>query len=393
MISVDDALKLIIENVPVWDKTLSIPAKESVGSVIAENVTSKRDTPRFDNSAMDGFVLRKDDWEKGQRSFPVAFEVRPENPNPKPVPQGKCARIMTGAPIPEHGTQVIPVELAEEKNNEVTFTELPGRNPIRLQGEGYKKGKTVLEKGSVIRPYEMGLILESGNKECTVFAPLKIGLQVTGSEIDESMNTNGPVLKQIIQSWPGVEVKEWPVLEDDPDTVKKRLLALKEESDIIITTGGISAGKHDYLYSELDKLGTNFLIRKINQKPGKPFTFSVWDSMPVCNLPGNPVSAVFCAEMYARQVVSKMLSLTITDKIVSAANTLKNPGTKTLFVPGLISFEKGKITVSAKAQMKSHLLQLYNNNNVYVRLDPESTYQTGDDISVIPFSNGSLPWM
>jgi molybdopterin molybdotransferase len=393
MISVDDALKRITENVPLWDKTLSVPAKQSVGSVLAEDVTAKRDVPRFDNSAMDGFVLRKDDWERGQRSFPVAFEVRPENPNPKPVPHGKCARIMTGAPIPEHGTQVIPVELAVEKNNEITFRDIPGRNPIRLQGEGYKKGKTVLKKGSIIRPYEMGLILESGNKECTVFAPLKIGLQVTGSEIEESMNTNGPVLKQIIQSWPGVEVKEWPVLEDDPDTVKKRLLALKEESDIIITTGGISAGKHDYLYSELQKLGAGFLIRKINQKPGKPFTFSIWDSMPVCNLPGNPVSAVFCAEMYARRVVSEMFSLSMTDSIVSAANTLENPGTKTLFVPGFVSVEKGKITVSAKAQMKSHLLQLYNKNNVYVRLDPESAYQSGDDISVIPFSNGSLPWM
>lgn len=393
MLPVDSAIAAILENLSAWDKTTSISPQQSVGCVLAENITAKRDIPCFNNSAMDGFVLRKEDWDKGQRSFPVAFEIRPENKQPKSVPYGQCARIMTGAVIPENGDQVIPVEMSEEENNKATFSGLPNRNPIRLQGEGYEKGKSILKKGRFIRPYEMGLMIESGSSDCTVFKPLRIALQVTGSEVDEKMNTNGPVLREIISTWPGVEVKEWPVLKDEPGEVKNRLLSLKEKSDVIITTGGISAGKHDYLYSTMEEFGANFLIRKINQKPGKPFTLSLWDGVPVCNLPGNPVSAVFCAEMYARLIIARMLSIKVIQTEAITSGRLINTGTKTLFVPGLAKIKHCKVNVTAQTRMKSHLLQLYNENNAYLRLDPESKYEPGDKISVIPFSNGSLPWM
>jgi len=393
MISVDSAISTITENIPAWEKTTTVPVRQAVGFLLAEDITAKRDIPRFDNSAMDGFVLRKEDWESGQRSFPVAFDIPPEDDLPKPLPPGQCARIMTGAPVPENGNQIIPVEMSEEESNEVLFSGLPDKNPIRLKGEGYGKNKSILKKGNLIRPYEMGLMIESGNHDCTVLEPVRIGLQVTGSEIDEQMNTNGPVLREILESWPGVEVREWPVLKDNPDEVKNRLLALKEESDIILTTGGISAGRHDYLYSAMENFGAEILIRKINQKPGKPFTLSFWDGVPVCHLPGNPVSAVFCAEMYARTLLAKMLSIPLKETEAQACCEMENSGTKTLFVPGAVHINDGKLVVSAQAWMKSHLLQLYSGNNVYVRLEPETGYNVGDEVTVIPFSNDSLPWM
>ncbi len=393
MMNVDDALTTISNQTPKWEKRKLVPARKSVGRILAEEVTAQRDIPQFDNSAMDGFVLRKKDWDEGQRSFPVAFEIRPEYKEPSPVPEGQCARIMTGAPIPENGDQVIPIELAQEENEDVTFSKLPGRNPIRLQGEGYEKGKIVLEKGTLIRPYEMGLIIESGNRSCTILEALKVALQVTGSEVDETMNTNGPVLKQTINTWPGVEVKEWPVLEDEPGAVKNRLLQLKDESDVIITTGGISAGKHDYLYATLQELGAEVLIRKVNQKPGKPFTFLLWDDTPVCNLPGNPVSAVFCAEMYARRVIAHMLSIPAKEYEGILLGKMENHRSKTLFVPGFLKAEDGNMAVSTDSGMRSHLMQLYEGNNGYVRVEPKSHYAPGDKITVIPFSNGSFPWL
>lgn len=393
MISVDVAVSTIIDNVHARTTSITVPVQKAVGCILTEDITAKQDIPRFDNSAMDGFVVRKEDWESGQRYFPIAFEIRPEDENPVSVPAEKCARILTGARIPEHGELVIPVEMASEKNLGVSFYGLPDRNPIRLKGEGYEKGKIILKKRSLVRSYELGLMIESGNKECNILKPLRVTLQITGSEINEKMNTNGSVLREILKSWPGVEIKECPVLEDDPHEVKNQLLALKEESDLILTTGGISAGKHDYLYSAMEEIGADILIRKINQKPGKPFTLSLWDDVPVCHLPGNPVSAIFCAEMYARLVVLKMLSIPFKKIMVKASCEMKNPGTKTLFVPGFARITNGALTVTAQARIHSHLLQLYSGKNVYVRLEPETEYSVGDDVTVIPFSNNSLPWM
>lgn len=387
-IEVDEALQIIRSLTFSEQKTETVSARDSLNCILAEDLTAKRDIPKYDNSAMDGFVMRKSDLDSGIRSFPVAFEVRPENPEPESVPKGSCAQIMTGAPIPPGTDFVIPVELSEMDGDNVLIKEVPERNAVRKQGEGYRNDSVLLKKGAVIRPYETGLIIESGNENVKIRKPLRIALQVTGSEIDESNNTNGPVLYQLANKWPGTVVTEYPVLGDNPEDVTARLNKLKKSSDLIMTTGGISAGKHDYLFAELNRLGAKCLIRKINQKPGKPFTLFHWDDTIVCCLPGNPVSSVFTAEYYARRIVSYINGLEEPEEIgASASAVLNNPSSKTLFVPGRISFNNGKITVEADARMRSHLMQLYSGCNVYVRLEPESEIAEGESVSCLQFTS------
>ncbi|MGF1671180.1 MAG: molybdopterin molybdotransferase MoeA [Balneolaceae bacterium] len=389
-ISVGDALKMINEHSRPLQKKEKIPVSASINRILSDDIPARRDIPAFDNSAMDGFLFLTDDLEKEIRTFKIHGEIRPEHTQAKSPEPKTCTRIMTGAPLPEGRYTVVPVELTEERGGAVTVVEIPERNPVRKQGEGYEKGKTVLSKNTVIRPYEMGLMIESGNRECSVKKKIRIAIQVTGSEIDEDMNSNGPVLDGLISRWPGTEVKQWPVLADDPELVLQRMYELGKSADIVLTTGGISMGRHDYISGAMKELGAEVIFRKVQQKPGKPLTVTRLDDTLYFHLPGNPVSAIFSAEFYVRRAVYSMLGLEFqTLKAITATGLENLRGEKTLFVTGKMKpDEQNRLAVTSDGVMKSHLLQLYRDHNVYIQLEPESSYSPGDLVDVIPFSTG-----
>lgn len=392
-LSVDEAIHKILDSLPAVSQSEIIASINSENRILAKDLEAQRDIPAFDNSAMDGYIFLTKDLEEGHRRFQVNGEIRPEHDEPAGLKSKTCRSIMTGAPVPMGDYTVVPVELIDEHDSEVIVRDVPGRNPVRRQGEGYKKGKTVLQKGVVIRPYEVGLMIESGNRSCTVMKNIRIAIQVTGSEIDEDMNSNGPVLQGVVSYWPGTVSREWPVIADDPDLVLERMLRLKDSADVVLTTGGISMGKHDYILGAMKELGADVIVRKIKQKPGKPLTVTRLDNTFFFHLPGNPISAVFTAEQYARRAVDKMLALNSRDRAVIAGNDLKNHREeKTLFVPGKLALDdQGRLTVSSEGVMKSHLLQLYRDSDVYIRLEPNSHYNAGDRVTVIPYSTTRLP--
>ena len=394
-LSVNEALKRIDRLELTELKAEKIFASKSVNRVLSEEVYAQRDIPRFNNSAMDGYLFQTQDLKSGIRSFEKDGEIRPED-DPAAIyePEPKtCKQIMTGAPVPEGDLTVIPVELIDEHESEIEVRKVPERNPIRKQGEGYKKGKPVLPSGTLIRPYELGLMIESGNRECSVKRKIQVAVQVTGSEIDEDMDSNGPVLEGLMQHWPGCDVKRWPVLEDDPEIVLKRMKDLESSADIVLTTGGISMGKHDYILEAMEKLGAEIIVRKVQQKPGKPLTISRLNETIFFHLPGNPISAVFSAECYARRFIYKRLNIKQSERRAITINALGNHrGEKTLFVPGKLGLDdQNRMTVTGESVMKSHLLQLYRDCDAYIRLEPESEYSPGDLVEVIPFSTTNLP--
>ena len=392
-ISVDDALHRILKAVHTVTKTERVPAKNAINRVLGDNHSAQRDIPATDNSAMDGYLFWTNDLDEGKRTFLISGEIRPEDDAPTHPESGTCSEIMTGATVPKGDFTIVPVEMVETQGDSVIVNEIPDRNPIRKRGEGYRKGKHVLDQNTVIRPYEAGLLIESGNLECDVLKTIRVGIQVTGSEISEDRNSNGPVLNGIINEWPGTEVKEWPVLEDDPESVKDRMLALKDASDVVLTTGGISMGKHDYILDVMHELGAEIVVRKVKQKPGKPLTVSILDDTLFFHLPGNPISALFTAEYYARAVVWKMLGLKYEPRTVVAGTRLKNHRPdKTLFVPGKFKIDADhRLIVESEGTMKSHLMQLYRDSDVYVRINPNTTIEPGEAVQVTPYSTTRLP--
>ncbi|TVQ72961.1 MAG: molybdopterin molybdenumtransferase MoeA [Balneolaceae bacterium] len=403
LISVDEAFAIIDALAMPPRAPVRVPVREALNRVLAEDIVAQADSPRRDNTAMDGFVFRWSDLENGQRRFPVAGEVRPEMEDPEALAPGTCARIMTGAAIPEGGDFIVPVELirmvdetdkdrATMKGNEwIDVLEIPKKNAIRRRGEGFRKGDVLIPAGSVVGPYDVGLVIESGNAKCAVRKPLRAALQVSGSEINPENNVNGPVLSAIMSGWPGTVVTEWPVLRDDPGAVRARLRELKNTSDVIVTTGGISAGTHDYLFDALVDLGAECIIRKVKQKPGKPITVFRWGDSMVINLPGNPVSATATAEIYARRIVRRLMDLP-PDPVIEAAmeHELSNPGGRTIFMPAGLSVSGGMLRVRSQPAMRSHLMQQYHASRVYLRLEPGVSLKTGDMVACHVVTGGSI---
>ncbi|SMO48119.1 molybdopterin molybdotransferase MoeA [Gracilimonas mengyeensis] len=389
-LTVHEALHRIDKYTETGINSETIPARQSVGRVLSQDVAAQRDIPETDNSAMDGFLFLKNDLENGLRSFELIGEIKPEDDGASSPESGRCKRIMTGAQVPEDEVFVIPVELTTTTGSTVEVKDIPKRNPIRKKGEGYQKGKTMLAKNKEIRPYEIGLLIESGNKACRVKKSIRMAIQVTGSEVDEDMNTNGPVLSGLMETWPGVEIETHPVLPDDFDKVVDRMKELSGSADVVCTTGGISKGARDFILPAMKELGAEIIIRNIQQKPGKPITFTKLNGTLFFHLPGNPISATFCAEMYVRRVVRNMLELPHLNLKAVAANSLENHREeKTLFAPGKLFLDKNqRLSVRSKGVMRSHLLQLYRDNDVYLRLEPGTRYGKGDLIEVIPFSTG-----
>lgn len=390
---VDDAIQKILNAVKPVSETERIAPLNSQKRLLAEDLNAQRDIPAFDNSAMDGYIFLTKDLESGQRKFRVDGEIRPQDEQSEELKPQTCREIMTGSPVPPGNYTVVPIEMITESEKEVFVNEVPGRNPIRKRGEGYKNGRMVLPKETVIRPYEVGLMIESGNINCVVKKNIRIAIQVTGSEINENKNSNGPVLNGLAGHWPGTEIKEWPVLDDDPELVIERMLRLKDSSDVVLTTGGISMGKHDYILGAMEELGAEVIVRKIQQKPGKPLTVTMLDDTLFFHLPGNPISAVFSAEYYARKAIYGMLGLEDEERSVLAAVPFENhrPG-KTLFVPGKLRLDdQHRLTVTGEGVMKSHLMQLYRDSDVYIRLDPETDYAAGDPVRVTPYTTTRLP--
>ncbi|TVQ02765.1 MAG: molybdopterin molybdenumtransferase MoeA [Balneolaceae bacterium] len=391
-VSVNQALEFILNRCFINPGSEDLNAAETLNRVLSSDIRATRDVPRFDNSAMDGFLFLTEDLTHGRKTFHVAGEIRPEYRQPAPIEPGTSSRIMTGAPVPNGNYSVVPVELVKEQNGSVTVLQIPARNPIRQKGEGYRKGGTVLEKGALIRPYEMGLIIESGNKTCRVLKKLRLAIQVTGTEIDENMDSNGPVLEALAASWPGVDAKRWPVLKDNPDAVTQRMEELRESADIVITTGGISAGRYDYLPESMKSLGADVIVRKVRQKPGGPFTVTRLGGIPFFHLPGNPVSAVFTAEYYTRRLIRHLTGMKSGVGQAFITNRIENNrSAKTLFLTGNLGFDSEKrLTVTTESNMHSHLMQLYKGNHAYVRIEPETVVQPGDVVEITPFSNTGI---
>lgn len=364
---------------------------DAINQILAKSVFARKDYPVMDNSAMDGFLFREADLKKGLRRFIITGEVRPEDKMVVIPQKGDCFRIMTGAPVPESDGKVIQVELVSESNGEVMVKEIPIQNPIRSRGEGFKKDDLILSERSLIRPYEAGMMKDAGISSCFIKKLIKIALQVTGSELDDQNNTNGPVINALISQWTGTEITEYPVLKDDFQTVVSALKEISTNADIVVTTGGISMGEHDYIMRAMKSLGAEVLIRKIRQKPGKPFTVSRLNNTLFFHLPGNPVAAVFCAEVYLKRFISQCLKQpTKINKVISRSEIINKRDHLTLFLHGRLVWNDGRLELVTESNMRSHLLGLYESNSVYARIEPDTHIKPGELVEIIPFTTTRL---
>lgn len=282
-----------------------LPLAQVQGRILADDLVSTLDLPPWPNSAMDGYALRTADW----TGEPLVVSQRIFAGNaPDPLKPGTCARIFTGAPVPEGADCVEMQENAEVHADErVGFTETltPGQN-IRPQGQETTVGELILSAGTRLGPIEQGLAASLGCAELDVIRPVRVAVLSTGDELVEPGKALGPGQiynsnRVLLCSWLqrlGCEVIDAGILPDNLETTRVRLGALNNV-DLILSTGGVSVGEADFLGIALREEG-ELTLWKLAIKPGKPLTFGHFRGVPVIGLPGNPASTLVTFALLAR---------------------------------------------------------------------------------------------
>lgn len=309
MISVHDALTQVLQTVrPLAGERLSL--FDATGRVLAEDVASVREVPPFTNSAMDGYAVRHTDIRTVGPDAPVELavaEIIQAGAVPAKTVEPKTAsKIMTGAVLPLGADTVVKVEDTTEVNGRVQVHAAGKKGDnIRLSGEDIRGGQTILRRGRVLRPADIGLLASVGRSYVLVHQQPRVAILSTGNELAEVdsplrpgqiVNSNAYTLAAAVREAGGQPVP----LAIARDTLDETRAALGEavRHDAVLSTGGVSVGDFDFVKAAMDEIGIERLFWRIAQKPGKPLTYGLLRGRPYFGLPGNPVSALVCFYLY-----------------------------------------------------------------------------------------------
>ena len=397
MITVDEALKTILEKIP-FKGMEKIPISQALGRVLMEDIIAKRSNPPMDNSAMDGYALISTDISSATPENPVRLnmidEVAAGYTANKTLEKGQAIRIMTGAPIPNGADSVIMQEDTEKDGDYILVkdkTEV--EENIRLAGEDVKEGETVIRKGVTITPAHIGMMAVAGKASIFVSQRPSVAILSTGDELvdlDEVptgpciYNSNGYMLEAQIRSAGGIPCYMGIATDDEKDLMEKFESALK--CDIVVSSGGVSVGDYDLVKASLKKMGQDMLFWKVSMKPGKPLAFGKINDKPVFGLPGNPVSSYVSFEQFARPAIKKMMGATdLNRKTVQARLTksIKKKAGRLHFLTSIVSWKDGEPTVTPAQEQGSGILKstVYANGLLIFPLE-ESAISEGEMVTV-----------
>jgi molybdopterin molybdotransferase len=322
-LSVTDAQQCILESV----KTLGaepVRLEQSLGRVLAEDVRANRDLPPYDVSAMDGYALRSADLAKVPVSLEIIEDIRAGDMPDKQIRSGQCARIMTGAPLPQGADAVIRVEdtLAAPGDHVQINVAVKSGNDIRVRGEGMRTGAVVLTAGTEITPGVTGVLATVKRAQVQVYRRPRVAVLSTGNELegladpvdpDKIPNSNSYALMAQLQAL-GIEPELLGIARDDPAELEE-YLRRGLGFDVLLVSGGTSVGVHDYVRPTIETLGVQMKFWRVAMKPGHPVAFGVLPGNAdgtskdtiFFGLPGNPVSSMVCFEQFVAPALRRMM--------------------------------------------------------------------------------------
>jgi molybdenum cofactor synthesis domain-containing protein len=382
MVSVEQALEIVLRETPSLAAE-EVPLDESLARVLAEDVRADRDLPPFDRAAMDGYALRAKDVVAAPAALDVIGEVRAGQWPDLTVGPGQAARIMTGAPLPPGADAVQQVEKTQpldEFRVTILSAVAEGAN-VAPRGSEVRAGDVVLARGRVIDPAAIAVLASSGKARVRVARRPVVALLVTGDEIVEVSatpapgqirNSNGPAVAAQARL-AGAEVRILGVVPDRQEAIAEALRA-GLAADVLVVSGGVSAGDYDLVEPALLELGATFLFTKVAIKPGAPLVFGRCGETLVFGLPGNPVSAQVTFDLFVRPALLKMQGARVVSRprvAVELLGPVKNRSGRKSHVPARVRLEGGRLVARPVRSMGSGDLTAHARANALVVIEAE----------------------
>lgn len=317
MLSVSDAFA-ITQSSKLTLPTERISLDDALGRVLREPVYADRDFPPFDRVAMDGIGIHFTDFTTGTLSFQIAGIQRAGQPQQTLTETGSCLEVMTGAMLPIGADTVIRYEdiTVSDGSARITIEDIQPGQHVHHRATDRRAGDELLPVSTRLGPAELAVAASVGHVSLTVTALPRVALISTGDELVDVGDT--PLPHQIRRSNTymlraalatlGIQATLHHII-DDEQILADRLSALLADNDVLILSGGVSAGKADFVPEVLAGLGVRKAFHKVEQRPGKPLWFGTMPDKTVFALPGNPVSTVLCAHRYVLPYLRTSLGL------------------------------------------------------------------------------------
>ncbi len=313
-IDLNEAILIIEENVKKINKTNIIDIKNINNDISAVNVYSNINTPPFDRSPLDGYALHSDDTLDSEVYLSVVGEVFAGESSDIVLEKNSAVRIMTGAKIPSGANCVIRQEHTETLEDKIVIRKkLKPFENICFEGEDIKKGTEVIKKGEKLNFAEKGILASVGVFEIEVYKKPSVLLIITGDEVMEKgellpgkiYDSNSYLLSGRLNELGIYDIKTLYV-SDDEDKILHTLQTTAQSYDLVITTGGVSVGKKDFMPFVVEKLGAIKKFHGLDLKPGSPVMFSMYKSTPILSLSGNPFACIATFEILAKPILYKL---------------------------------------------------------------------------------------
>jgi molybdopterin molybdotransferase len=313
MLNVDEArarVLALLEALPTED----VPLDQAVGRGLAAVVMARRTLPPWDNSAMDGFAVCSKDLRQPPARLKILETIVAGARPTLAITSGTCAKIMTGAPMPQGADAVVPVERSRVFGDDVELDDSPRPGTfVRARGEDALVGEVLLAEGSPLGIPEAALLWAQGITHARVPRRPRVGILSTGDELcdvtnlsdDKLVDTNGPALALAVERAGGIPVRLGIARDVREDVVAA--LSRAGDFDIILTSAGVSMGERDVVKDALAELGVEMAFWKVAVKPGKPLAVGKRGSTVFFGLPGNPTSSLVSFELFVRPALRRML--------------------------------------------------------------------------------------
>ena len=407
MITIQDALNIVLENIPSSEFE-ELELINAHGKRLAEDIYSPFASPRFNNSTMDGYAIKWKDYQnlsaEGQdkKSLRISGESKAGVSYKNEVTNGDAVAISTGARVPEGTDVVIPIEDIEKTGDEIRIKNHAEKfQNIRFTGEEYKADELLIQKDTNLSSAQLGLLASIGKSKVKVYKSPQVSIIMTGTELnygdqeieeDKIFDSNGVMISTAVKECGGNPILS-AIVEDDLSSTIEILERAEEISDIILFTGGVSVGEHDYVKNAAKECGFKEMFWRVKQKPGKPLFFAVKQGNKrtklLFGLPGNPVSAYICFFHYAAQVIYRMNCSELLCKRIYTLSSLQivNKKDRAQFLRVKLVNEDNALKFEVLNRQDSYMITSISGADGYIIVEENQTIEKDALVEIFLFPN------